>query len=211
MWCLASSVVCDSLLNGSVTDLSSFYLIVWQRTGPFDLAVLQSLLGHKSNISGELGPICLGTPTLWFRQPHRLRWHAGWLQFTPAARLVALYFPLNGWTQQRDQNEPLIFLVSARNVLFLLHHYARSKRLILSLDLHCCLQRPSLVNVLGLRSRLVMSPRPQTKYEVAGQTLVQMFHSLSSSWLCYVCAKMIQCHIDPNKINSCPLSLLKWA
>lgn len=29
-----------------------------------------------------------------------------------------------------------------------------------------------------------MSPPVQTQYEVAGQTLAQMFHSLSSSWLC---------------------------
>lgn len=25
----------------------------------------------------------------------------------------------------------------------------------------------------------------------------------------YFCVKMIQCHSDPNKINSCPLSLLE--
>lgn len=40
-----------------------------------------------------------------------------------------------------------------------------------------------MANGLGLQSTSVMSPRPKQEYEVAGQTFVQMFHSLSRSWL----------------------------
>lgn len=219
--CLAGGVVVNtaSLLQCHLSLLS--YLLLWQRKGhPIRLRATADWA--TVCISGEPGTICLDTPALWFR--HLLlyvSWQAGWLQCTPADRLCR-------WKQTEQSMLQIVpsfcshwlnttIPVSSWSCCLQILAFKRTRKSFsltpanqTSWSYSVVFSISAQLMVLGYKAHQWCHHGPNKNMRWQDKHLSKCSIPYLVLGCVYICVKIIQCHIDPNKINSCPLSLLKW-